>query len=234
MLNLIDMRAATHKVRDVYELLSISFLFWLRTVTLGSPESVKRLEDLMEGYGIYLDRARSGNLERSAARLAIRFYYRAEDGVRELRRSAKFVRRCKREALREHAKTVKAEPDETKVLFTLMSYREELSGPYPIVVSTLLRRYLWCNGSTTALVLAPRWFYQLLEHTWPGMVWGSRSGSPDNAGSEYRSEEARRAGLGKAHPSADLDLDAVSKLWDPDPLGLYFELDELLETLARV
>lgn len=226
-------RGRRREHHEVREMLSLALAMLRRTILLRTPASLASLDALLDGHDTYTNYQprRYGRVGRFACR-ALRGAYRfARSRADAVRHDDGFARRCEQEALDAHRRLIGREADRTDVLFTLMFVREDVYGPFPVVTSTLLRRYLYGAGHGSGLLLAPRWFHELLTVVWPETLWGS---TPKTRSAGDAEAEALRAGLSPARPAAGVDLDALSKLWDPDPLGLYFDLDEVLGTLAHI
>ena len=242
MLNRTHINATTERIspkqrRDYRkqnpEILSLTLDFCREALLLRTPKSVVSLTELVQGFEAYTNYRRTGRgpIGRTLVRALDRAYLSATRRLESVRRSSKFADRCEREALALFRHHSWGEPSYETVLFTLMFRCDVYYGTHSELVRTLIARYQIAWSSGTALLAAPRWFYETMLVLWPSVRWSRKDQL------ETR-EEIRaaglHAGLGPEYVADGIDIDALTLLWDDDPLQLYFGLDDVLPALARL
>ena len=220
------------------EITTLLLEFLARSVTLRSADSITRLEYLVEGYETYvyydLDRLdRSGGVLYRGLTAAYGFAMRRLCAVQT---GEGHRRRCERAARRLRPDWGQRGSGTTPVLFTLMFVLGDRRTATSRVLHALVERYRIAGGET-ALLLAPRWFYEALLVHWPSVCWGSQN--PPRGDDSSLSEEAIRAAAYHAGMSPEalaegVDIEGLKSLWDPDPLQTFFDLHEALLVLDHL
>lgn len=215
------------------EILSLTLDFCRESLLLRTPKSVASLDDLIQGFEAYTNYRRTGRgpVGRTLVRFLDRAHLSATRRLESVRRSSKFADRCEQQALALFRHHTWGEPTQETVLFTLIFSCDVYYGTHSDLLRTLIERYQIAGTSGTALLAAPRWFYETMLVLWPSVRWSRK----DHL--ETR-EEIRaaglHAGLGPEYVADGIDIDALTLLWDDDPLQLYFGLDDVLPALARL
>ena len=215
------------------EILSLTLDFWRETILLRTPQSVVSLNELVEGFGAYTNYRRTGRgpVGRNLVRLLDLAYMSASQRLETVRKSARFADRCERQALTLFADHTWVESSHETVLFTLVFKCDSYYGAHSELVRTLIERYQIAGSSGTALLAAPRWFYETMLVLWPNVRWGRKE--PLETLEEVLAA-GLHAGMSREHVADGIDIDSLTLLWDDDPLQLYFGLDDVLPALLRL
>jgi hypothetical protein len=215
------------------EILSLTLDFWRETILLRTPQSVVSLNELVEGFGAYTNYRQTGRgpIGRNLVRLLDLAYVSAARRLESVRKSIRFADRCERQVLAMPRHHSLGEPSCETVLFTLMFKCDSYYGPQAELIRTLLERYQLTGSSGTALLAAPRWFYETMLVLWPRLRWGRKDDLETYT--EIRAA-GLHAGISPEYAVDGVDIDSLVLLWDDDPLQLYFGLDDVLPALARL
>lgn len=215
------------------EIFSLMLTFWRETILLRTPQSVVSLDELVQGFEAYTNYRRTGRgpVGRNLVRLLDLAHASAARRLESVRTSTRFANRCERQVLAMPRHHSLGEPSCETVLFTLMFKCDVYYGTHSELVRTLLERYRLTGPSGTALLAAPRWFYESMLVLWPRLRWG-RQDVMETYTEIYAA--GLHAGMSPAYPADGVDTESLVLLWDDDPLQLYFGLDDVLPALARL